>query len=199
MDAYEEVKARIREVDINWERYDFLDNTGMSDTMAENFSDLSNMSSLLLVFVVVSAVLILSFVFLFWMRNRIHEIGILLSIGRSKLQITTQVLVEGLLIGVVAFLLATLTAPAVSKSVADYLVGYQIQLAEEREQADAGMVASSMLTESEPQVLGVSVKIGVDVVLLACLSTAGIIVVSVLLSGIYVMRQRPKEILSQMS
>ena len=199
MDAYEEVKARIREVDINWERYDFLDNTGMSDTMAENFNDLSDMSSLLLVFVVVSAVLILSFVFLFWMRNRIHEIGILLSIGRSKLQITAQVLVEGLLIGVAAFMLATLTAPAVSKGVADYLVGYQIQLEEEREQADVGMVASSLLSESETQVLGVSVKIGMDVVLFAFLSTAGIVIVSVLFSGIYVMRQRPKEILSQMS
>lgn len=199
VDAYEEVKARIREVDINWEMYDFLDNTGMSDTMAENFGDLSDVSSLLLVFVVVSAVLILSFVFLFWMRNRIHEIGILLSIGRSKLQITLQVLAEGLLIGVAAFLLATLTAPAVSKGVADYLVGYQIQLAEEREQADAGMVASSLLSESETQVLGVSVKIGVDVVLFAFLSTAGIVIVSVFFSGIYVMRQRPKEILSQMS
>lgn len=167
--------------------------------MAENFNDLSDMRSLLLVFVVVSTVLILSFVFLFWMRNRIHEIGILLSIGRSKLRITAQVLVEGLLIGVAAFLLATLTAPAVSKGVADYLVGYQIQLAEEREQADAGMVASSWLSESENQVLGVSVKIGVDVVLFAFLSTAGIVIVSVLFSGIYVMRQRPKEILSQMS
>ena len=199
VDAYEEVKARIREVDINWERYDFLDNTGMSDTMAENFNDLSDMSSLLLVFVVVSAVLILSFVFLFWMRNRIHEIGILLSIGRSKLQITAQVLAEGLLIGVAAFLLATLTAPAVSKGVADYLVGYQIQLVEEREQADAGMVASSLLSESETQVLGVSVKIGMDVILFAFLSTAGIVIASVFFSGIYVMRQRPKEILSQMS
>lgn len=199
VDAYEEVKARIQKVDINWEQYDFLDNTGMSNTMAENFNDLSDMSSLLLVFVVVSAVLILSFVFLFWMRNRIHEIGVLLSIGRSKLQITAQILVEGLLIGVAAFLLATLTAPAVSKGVADYLVGYQIQLAEEREQAEEGMVASSLLSESETQVLGVSVKIGVDVVLFAFLSTAGIVAVSVLLSGIYVMRQRPKEILSQMS
>ena len=63
---YEEVKDRMKEVVICWQRYDLLDNTGMSDTMADNFNDLSKISSLILVFVMMSAILILLFVFLFW-------------------------------------------------------------------------------------------------------------------------------------
>ena len=124
VNEYETVRERIKSVDIEWEKYDFLDNTGMSDTMAENFNDLSKVSSLILVFVMVSSVLILLFVFLFWMKNRVHEMGVLLSIGKGKGTIVLQVLMEGLLIGAVAFVLATFSAPFVSKQVADYLVGY---------------------------------------------------------------------------
>ena len=198
VNEYETVRERIKSVDIEWEKYDFLDNTGMSDTMAENFNDLSKVSSLILVFVMVSSVLILLFVFLFWMKNRVHEMGVLLSIGKGKGTIVLQVLMEGLLIGAVAFVLATFSAPFVSKQVADYLVGYQIQEELERNQAEEGMVAKSV-TETESSVVGVSVNIGTEVGFFTAISTMGMIVVSVLGSGIYIASQKPKDILSRMS
>lgn len=198
VNEYETVRERIKSVDIGWERYDFLDNTGMSDTMAENFNDLSKVSSLILVFVMVSSVLILLFVFLFWMKNRVHEMGVLLSIGKGKGTIVLQVLMEGLLIGAVAFVLATFLAPFVSKQVADNLVGYQIQEELERNQAEERMVAKSV-TETKSSVVGVSVDLGTEVVLFSAISTMGMIVVSVLGSGIYVASQKPKDILSKMS
>lgn len=198
VNEYETVRERIKSVDIEWEKYDFLDNTGMSDRMAENFNDLSKVSSLILVFVMVSSVLILLFVFLFWMKNRVHEMGVLLSIGKGKGTIVLQVLMEGLLIGAVAFVLATSSVPFVSKQVADYLVGYQLQEELERNQAEEGMVAKSV-TETESSVVGVSVNIGTEVVFFTAISTMGMIVVSVLGSGIYIASQKPKDILSKMS
>lgn len=198
VNQYEEVKEKLKAVDIEWERYDFLDNTGMSDTMAENFNDLSGISTLLLAFVMASSVLILLLVFLFWMKNRMHEMGVLLSIGRSKIQIIVQILMEGILIGVVSFILATMAAPAVSKGVANYLVGYQIELADEKKQAESGMVAGPF-TETEDEVQGVSVEIGKNVIIFSFLSTIGVIMISILGSSIYVIVQKPKAILSQMS
>ena len=56
VDEYETVKERIQAVDIGWERYDFLDNTGMSDTMTENFGELERMSSLILILVCIELV-----------------------------------------------------------------------------------------------------------------------------------------------
>lgn len=53
----------------------------------------------------------------------------------------------------------------VSKQVADYLVGYQLQEELERNQAEEGMVAKSV-TETESSVVGVSVNIGTEVVFL---------------------------------
>lgn len=198
VNEYEEVKERMKEVDIVWKRYDFLDNTGMSDTMAENFNDLSQMSIIMLVLVMISSVLILLFVFLFWLRNRMYEMGILLSVGRRKSAVLIQILVEGLLIGVFSFTAATATAPALSKGVADYLVGYQVQIVEERTAADAGMV-SSTVNEGETEIVGVKVQIDGKIIALTAASVFGMIVIAILGSGIYVVVKKPKDILSRMS
>ena len=127
VDEYDTVKEQIKKADINWKRYDFLDNTGMSDTMAENFGDLDEMSSMILILVSVSGAVIIFLVFLFWLKSRIHEIGVFLAIGKSKIAIIAQMMLEGILIGCVSFMLATVCAPVLSKGVADYLVGYQVK------------------------------------------------------------------------
>ena len=132
VDEYDAVKEQIKKADINWKRYDFIDNTGMSDTMAENFGDLDEMSSIILILVAVSGVVIIFLVFLFWQKGRVHEIGIFLAIGKSKAAIIAQMMMEGILIGCISFMLATICAPALSKSVADYLV-------------DKGLVSGEML------------------------------------------------------
>lgn len=198
VNEYDTVKSRMKDVDITWDRYDFLDNTGMSDTMAENFNDLSQMSVLMLILVMISSVLILLFVFLFWLKNRMHEIGILLSVGRTKSEILLQILVEGFLIGVLSFGIATSAAPTLSKGVANYLVGYQMQIEEEKEAANAGMV-SSTVDDGKTEVLGVQIHIDGRIVASTAVSVLGIIIISILGSGVYVMTKKPKDILSQMS
>ncbi len=198
VNEYDRIKERMKETDIEWDRYDFLDNTGMSDTMADNFNDLSQMSVLMLALVIVSSTLILLFVYLFWLKNRLHEIGILLSIGKNKAEILLQLLVEGLLIGVLSFLLASVFAPALSKNVANYLVGYQVQAAEERAAADENMV-SSTTNDGETEVVGVRIQIDGNIIASTAVSILSIIVISILGSGIYVVVQKPKDILSRMS
>ena len=37
MDEYDTIKEQMRQADIDWKRYDFLDNTGMSDTVGIKF------------------------------------------------------------------------------------------------------------------------------------------------------------------
>lgn len=102
------------------------------------------------------------------------------------------------MIGAVAFVLATFSAPLLSRGVADYLVGYQVQLAEEQSQAVEGMVEKSF-EEQESNVVGVSVVIGKEVIIYSAISTLGIIMVSILGSSVYIARQKPKDILSKMS
>ena len=199
VDEYNAVKKQIKKADINWKRYDFIDNTGMSDTMAENFGDLDEMSSIILILVAVSGAVIIFLVFLFWLKGRVHEIGIFLAIGKSKAVIIAQMMMEGILIGCISFMLATVCAPALSKSVADYLVGYQVQQQEEQRKAEEGMTGAAGVIEYETEVMGVETEITGKVILLSASSILGVIFVAVFSSCMFVVIQKPKEILSKMS
>lgn len=199
VDEYDAVKEQIKKADINWKRYDFIDNTGMSDTMAENFGDLDEMSSMILILVAVSGVVIIFLVFLFWLKGRVHEIGIFLAIGKSKAAMIAQMMMEGILIGCISFMLATICAPALSKSVADYLVGYQVKQQEEQRKADEGMTGGAGVVEYETEVMGVETKVTGKVILLSASSILGVIFVAVSSSCMFVVIQKPKEILSKMS
>ena len=87
VDEYEAVKERIQQTDINWERYDLIDNNGNLDTMASNFNDLEHISQMLLLIIAGASFIILSLIFVFLDEKPNHEIGILMSLGISKLEI----------------------------------------------------------------------------------------------------------------
>ena len=96
-------------------------------------------------------------------------------------------------------MLATICAPALSKSVADYLVGYQVKQQEEQRKADEGMTGGAGVVEYETEVMGVETKVTGKVILLSAGSILGVIFVAVSSSCMFVVIQKPKEILSKMS
>jgi putative ABC transport system permease protein len=200
VNEYDEVKKKIQALNIGWERYDFIDNTGMSDVVAENFGELEEMSSLILVLVCVSSVVIICLVFLFWLKGRGHEIGIYLALGRTKRSIILQMLLEGVMVGSVAFLLATTAAPAVSEGIAGYLVEYQqVQQADEEQENSDMVLTGNVENDDESEVVGVTVEITGTVIFLSGVSVLGIIVVAISAACIPVVVQKPREILSRMS
>jgi putative ABC transport system permease protein len=200
VNEYDEVKKKIQALNIGWERYDFIDNTGMSDVVAENFGELEEMSSLILVLVCVSGVVIICLVFLFWLKGRGHEIGIYLALGRTKRSILLQMLLEGVMVGSVAFLLATTAAPAVSEGIAGYLVEYQqVQQADEEQENSDMVLTGNVENDDESEVVGVTVAINGSIILLSGISVLGIIVVAISLACIPIVMRKPKEILSRMS
>ena len=199
VDAYDTIKEDIKRADINWKRYDFIDNTGLSDTMAGNFGSMDEMSSVMLVLVILSSIIIIFLVFLFWQKGRVHEIGVFLAIGKGKGEIIAQMLLEGVLIGSVSFLFATACASTLSGRIAEYLVGYQVEQQEELEKAEEGLIGNAGAVEYETEVVGVKAEVTGKVVLLSASSIMGIILVAVSLSCVFVAVQKPKEILSKMS
>ena len=196
VDEYDTVKEQMKQADIDWKRYDFLDNTGMSDTVASNFGDLETMSTIILVLVMCASVVILFLVCLFWLGSRVHEIGVFLAMGKGKGMIAMQMVLEGILIGSIAFGLATFCAPAVSEGVADYLVGYQMEQQEAGKNAERDI---KLYLENDTEVVGVQTTVTGEVILLSACSVMGIIVAAVLLSCVSVAVKKPQEILSRMS
>ena len=91
---YDQVKKSVQKANIDWSRYDLIDNNGNIKNMTENFGQMDQMSKGLLLIVSVSGLVILVLVFLFWIKNRTQEIGIMMSLGKCKFEIWVQFLWE---------------------------------------------------------------------------------------------------------
>ena len=191
VDAYDRVKADIQKVDIGWERYDLIDNNGNIKSMAENFNDMEKISRMLLLLVSSASYIILVLIFLFWMKNRTQEIGILMALGESKKRIWMQFLVEALLVGCIGFVLSMGASPFLSKATASYLACQTQEQAEEQAEADA----DSITTDYVAPELTIT---GTEIVITGKMIATDVLAIIVSIASISIMRKSPKDILSEM-
>lgn len=196
---YDAAKEKVKAVNIDWERYDLIDNNGNYDTMSANFNDLENISEILIWVVAIASFLILFLVFVFWLKNRAQEVGIFLALGVPKVKIIGQILLEALMIAIIAVTLSFTIAPSVSRVTADYLVAQQVQQMEESKELNAGHVAIDSFTQSEQQITGVSVNISTQMMLFDGVCILALTSLSVITAGITILKKKPKDIMSEMS
>lgn len=198
VDEYDNVKAAVEAVEIDWERYDLIDRNGNMSTMSSNFNDLAKISTLLIIITFIAGFVILFLIFLFWTKNRNHEIGILLSLGCKKFSILGQLFAEALLIALISFLVAFAVAPAVSEIAADYLVAEQVEQAEIQQKIDADKVAGSQ-PSGELTVVGVEVNIISEMLLFCTTSMIVLIGISIGTAGITILKKNPRDIFGELS
>jgi len=194
---YETVKNSVMGADIGWERYDLIDNNGNMNTLSANFNEMEKYSRVLVWVITGASLVILFLIFQFWMKSRSREIGIMLSMGTSKIQILAQIMTEALMIAAVAVLTSLLAAPGVSGLTADYLAEQQIQSAEEQELLDEGKVAFSY-EKSKQNVVGVQAEITSGMFIKDAAGIALLITISVGVSGIVVLKRNPRDILQDL-
>ncbi len=124
-----------------------------------------------------------------WMRERMHEIGIYLSIGIRKAEIFRQQILENLLAAVIAFFLAW----GISAAAAG-LTGQMI--ADSFSKESAQQQAADSKTE---ETMELQIRIGA----VELLEIAGfgflIVLLSTSVSSVTVLRMQPKDILAKMS
>lgn len=198
VDEYDLVKKAIKNVDIDWSNYDLLDNNGNLETMSSNFNNLEKISQILIGVIAGASFIILFLIFVFWMKNRVHEVGVLFSLGIPKFKILSQILIEALIISIVAVAISFAAAPATAKITANYLVDQQIQQAKESKEMDIGKVSSDY-QEPEQEVTGVRVEITPFIMLFDGISIIVLISLCVIIAGTSILRKKPNKVLSEMS
>ena len=132
---------------------------------------------------IIASVIILSLVLIFWLRERLHEIGILLSIGTSKTKIILQQIIELVYIAVFSIILSSVLENVILK--------YGVKNAIDKLGVDNLPEAISQ------QILNVKVELGY--VLTVSVILFLIIVCSIVITSLITLRMKPKEILSKMS
>lgn len=131
----------------------------------------------------------LSLILFLWMRERVHEIGIYLSVGIQKKGLLGQYILESLLTAAAAFILALAIAFAAS-GVTGQMIGKSLssegeaEMSLERDQTEAAELKIRVGAAETAEVAG----IGILIVLLS----AGA-------ASVTALRLQPKDILSKMS
>ena len=131
---------------------------------------------------VVVGVVILSLILMFWVRERTYEIGILLSLGTSKVNLVLQFIVEVLLVTIFGLMIALGIEIATIKYLA----------------SNVGNIFSEELPKSiADELMKISVN-GIDIVNLVIVMIA-IVIISVVVALLPILKMKPKKILTNIN
>lgn len=178
----EETIAKVKTLNLPWENLVIANNFEKNKELYQTIESVEKLLNMMLAAISVASMLVLGFVLMFWFRGRIHEIGTLLAIGKTKLEVFLQVVVELLIIAMVSFipamLVSNLTSDAMTKTILE-----QADSAEMRGVDEINVKRKELNMNDYVAVM----SLGVGVILLA---TGG--------ASISTMRLTPKQILTKM-
>ena len=131
---------------------------------------------------VIVGVVILSLILMFWVRERTYEIGILLSLGTSKVNLVLQFIVEVLLVTIVGLI----TALGIEMTTIKYLA------------SNVGSIFSEDLPKTiADELMKMSVS-GIDIINLVIVMIA-IVIISVVVALLPILKMKPKKILTNIN
>lgn len=145
----------------------------------DSVTGLTTLITRLLWAVLVAGGAILILVLVFWTRSRIHEVGVLMSIGYPKRRLFAQFTAELMILTVPSFILAVLLGET---------IGY--------------FISRHVITSVSASIVGgIDISVGTLIisVALACVAVMLLVLVSLLIAMTPILRLRPKQILAKMS
>ena len=182
----------------------FNANNEMFDKLARPLDTLSLFAAFIVGLVILNAIVIITLVTALTLKTREYEIGVLLSVGVSKIKIIAQLFLELAIVAMIAFTLAVVTGSLVAKQVGAKVLDYQIDssgLKEENNNSDHWIGGWG---DPEDYFTDVSlddiveryeVSISLPIIAEIYLAGLGIVFISILVPSAMIMRFNPKRIL----
>ena len=178
----EEVISRVKELPLKWDGMQLSKNEQVFEQVASPIQNFKSLMTLLTSSVFVLAVIVLFLILLFTLRERIHEFGILMSVGISRKEIIAQILLELYTVAATSSIFALMLGSFVAK------------------QFYTGLLTSD---EIPPQVKSLFESSLPEFSLMQGLLTIGVVLIiialAVLFSTAVILMKKPKKILSQMN
>ena len=163
---------------VDWQKFSLTDNGVAFAGVLQNIAGMQNMLTIATIGAAAAGLAVLSLVLVFWVRGRLHEIGILLSIGTSKRQIIGQFLAELAIIAAVSSVFALGVGSVASSQISTALTA----------QTQSQRVETTVMHAAPVATYLQAFTFGYMVVLLSAIAATAPI-----------MRQSPKQILAKLS
>lgn len=183
-----------------------------ADAVMEPLANMDRLVSVLIALVLVVGAVILCLVLAARVKDRMHESGVLLSLGLSKGSIVAQYLAEILLVAVLAFPGAVFVSGFVAQAVGNQLLDYSLDSTPQASSTSSGLgdpldgVYSMTSSDLAPQFEGANesltqIDVSVEPLTVAVLYGVCLLIIcgAVLIATLPVLRMRPREIVARLS
>ena len=174
------LKAEMNKKSVQPEDYEISEEENQFSGMAESLDMVKQMISVMIMAVIGAGIIVLSLVLILWVRERMYEIGILLAIGRSKIKIVGQFILELVLVSLPAMILAAILGRI--------FVGWILGAVLQKESLD-NLDLSSFTTGGG----------GLDIFAMSYGLLILIMVLAVIAASWMILTKKPKEILAKIS
>ena len=152
------------------------------ELVTSSVESITKLTNMIRIGSIIVGIVILSLVLMFWIRERLYEIGVLLSLGITKINLILQFVVETLMVTIFGFL----SALGLEFILLKYIRGNTTSIFSE----DLPKIISDELTKIS---INGSDIIGVIVVMIT------IVMISVIVALLPILKMKPKKILTQIN
>ena len=173
---------KIKKIKTAWSQYNVSSDNNVLEETLESIDGIKHIINIMTYSIMLSGIIVLSLILILWLRERIHEIGVLLSIGVSKIKIVTQFILELLFISLPSLVLSLF----LGNVILNIIVGGFTN-------SDDSTIMVDSLLKNNNLISNLIIFLESYGILI------GIIVLSVIIASLMILIKKPKEILSKIS
>ncbi len=198
----DKVMGDVKKLPIKWNLYELTKGTNNFPSLQKSISGVYTTAGKLLFGGLIFSGGILTLVLFLWLNARRKEIGILMSLGKSKFEIMGQFMIELILIGVIGFTGSFLTANYVGKHVAGGIVkqvttGISKNLG--KEAATSKLAGGAEVDGFNKTITSLDIEIAPSDLFFVIISGSTVILVALLIGSSSLLKKHPKELLSDIA
>lgn len=182
LESTELVLKKLKKLNIDESKYSIDKDNNVFEESLASVSGVKHIIKIMTYSIMFGGIVVLSLILILWLRERIYEIGIFLSIGRSKIQIIMQFIFELLFISIPSIISSLYLGTGLLKVIVGGLVNSENSMI-----SDGSFISKNSFMLNVPT-FGVSYLILISIIFL-----------SVVIASSLILIKTPKEILSKIS
>lgn len=190
----------ISKLDIDWDTYKVDANNSAYEKMMGPIEKVASFAKIVIWIVAIAGGIILTLILTLWIRERMYETGILLSLGESRIKIILGYLIEVIIIAVIASSISIFSGRYLAKQLGNTMLASEVTASEEENTSNNnGPMRLQMGTENTSNVEvidSIDVELEIADIINVYLVGFGLILVGTLLPAVTVLRYNPKKILT---
>ena len=180
--SLEKIFKEVNKIVVHDSSFNVAKDNGAFKDILESLSSIKHVISIMTLSIMAGGITVLALILILWLRERVYEIGILLSIGVKKIQIVGQFLIELIIVSLPAALVSAILGSLVLNKIIGSLLNNK----------DMGMLSRSIIDSKNIIVNLINFSQSYLLLLI-------VILISVVIASAMILFKKPKEILSQIS